>query len=88
MQGHKLPEGLSATGDIQEMVARCAVILMVVPTPFVERTLKPLADALRPDQASAVLARAAHHGVQLGRLWEAGPCMHSSLTSMHWLGKL
>ena len=50
VQGHKLPEGLAATGDIQELVKRCAVILMVVPTPFVERTLAPLKDQLRPEQ--------------------------------------
>ena len=53
MQGHKLPEGLSATADIQEMVRRCAVILMVVPTPFVERTLRPLAEHLRPEQVGS-----------------------------------
>ena len=53
VQGHKLPEGLSATVDVRELVQRCTVILMVVPTPFVERTLKPLADQLRPEQVGS-----------------------------------
>lgn len=32
-----------------EVVSSCEVVLMVVPTPFVARTLAPVADKFRPD---------------------------------------
>ena len=49
-QGVRCPEGLTATGDMGEVVAAAEVILMVIPTPFVERVVAPLAPKLRPDQ--------------------------------------
>ena len=45
-----LPDGVQATGDMLEVARTCSVILMVVPTPFVERTLQPLQQHLRSDQ--------------------------------------
>ena len=80
VQGHKLPAGLSATGDIQEMVARCSVILMVVPTPFVERTLRPLAEKLRPDQVCSELSLPAAHS-RGGIPWNRHPILIGSYTS-------
>lgn len=50
MQGFPCPEGLTASGDMEDVVAQSEVILMVIPTPFVARTIEPLAAKLRPDQ--------------------------------------
>lgn len=47
--GHRCPDSFTATGDMVEVVSSCEVVLMVVPTPFVERTLAPVADKFRPD---------------------------------------
>lgn len=47
--GHKLPESFTATTDLAAVVSSCEVVLMVVPTPFVARTLAPVADRFRPD---------------------------------------
>lgn len=47
--GHKCPDSFTATGDMASVVSSCEVVLMVVPTPFVARTLAPVADAFRPD---------------------------------------
>lgn len=38
-QGFKLPESLRASNDIKEVAAFGEIILMVIPTPFVERTV-------------------------------------------------
>ena len=50
MQGHRVPEGLRATGSISEAVQGAEVILMVVPTQFVARTMTDLAKLLQPSQ--------------------------------------
>lgn len=47
--GHPLPGSFSATGDLAAVVSTCEVVLMVVPTPFVARTLAAVADKFRPD---------------------------------------
>lgn len=49
LPGHKLPESFTATTDLAAVVSSCEVVLMVVPTPFVARTLAPVADRFRPD---------------------------------------
>ena len=49
-QGVPCPQGLTASGDMGEVVAASEVILMVIPTPFVAATVAPLAQLLRPDQ--------------------------------------
>ena len=50
LQGHKVPEGLRATGSMAEAVEHAEVILMVVPTQFVARTMTDLAKLLQPSQ--------------------------------------
>ncbi|KAL4427998.1 hypothetical protein ABPG75_002087 [Micractinium tetrahymenae] len=47
LKGFKLPESLRASNDIKEVAAFGEVILMVIPTPFVERTVAQVVDALR-----------------------------------------
>lgn len=39
MQGYTLPENLRASGDIRQVASFGEIILMVIPTPFVERTV-------------------------------------------------
>lgn len=50
LQGVKLPDNLRASGDMAEVVTSAEIILVVIPTPFVARTLAPLADVLQPHQ--------------------------------------
>ncbi len=49
-QGVECPEGLTASGDMAEVVGASEIVLMVIPTPFVAATVAPLAELLRPDQ--------------------------------------
>lgn len=49
-QGYKTPDALRASGDIGEVVAHAEIMLMVIPTPFVEKTMAGIKDKLRPDQ--------------------------------------
>ena len=49
-QGVRCPEGLTASGDMAQVVAASEIVLMVIPTPFVAATVAPLAQLLRPDQ--------------------------------------
>lgn len=46
LKGHKLPPALKASSDIQEVAAYGEIILMVIPTPFVERTIGQVVDTL------------------------------------------
>ena len=39
LPGVKIPQGMRATDDLAHVVDHGEVLLMVVPTPFVERTL-------------------------------------------------
>lgn len=55
MQGHKVPEGLRATTSMAEAVEQSEIILMVVPTQFVARTMTDLAKLLQPTQVEAML---------------------------------
>jgi len=48
LKGVKLPEELTATTDMEAVVTQSEVLLMVIPTPFVARTLAPLAALLTP----------------------------------------
>lgn len=50
VQGFKLPEGLRASNDIREVAQHGELILTVIPTPFVERTMGRLEDVIRADQ--------------------------------------
>ena len=43
LQGYALPHNLRASGDIQQVASFGEIILMVIPTPFVERTVGPAA---------------------------------------------
>ncbi|KAF6266827.1 NAD-dependent glycerol-3-phosphate dehydrogenase [Scenedesmus sp. NREL 46B-D3] len=49
LPGHKCPEGLSASSSLQEVASSCNLLLIVVPTPFIEKTLAPVAAAFKPD---------------------------------------
>ena len=55
LQGYKVPEGLRATGSMADAVERAEVILMVVPTQFVARTMTDLAKLLQPNQVPCTL---------------------------------
>lgn len=39
-QGYPLPDSLRASNDIHEVAGWGEIILMVIPTPFVERTVR------------------------------------------------
>lgn len=39
-QGFPLPESLRASNDIKQVAAHGEILLMVIPTPFVERTVR------------------------------------------------
>jgi glycerol-3-phosphate dehydrogenase (NAD(P)+) len=49
LPGHKCPQGMSASSSLQEVASSCSLLLIVVPTPFVEKTLAPVAAAFSPD---------------------------------------
>lgn len=49
LQGVQCPEGLTASTDVAHVVSQSEILLMVIPTPFVARTMEPLAHLLRPD---------------------------------------
>lgn len=40
LQGYTLPDNLRASGDIGQVASFGEIILMVIPTPFVERTVR------------------------------------------------
>ena len=67
VQGHKVPEGLRATGSMAEAVEHAEVILMVVPTQFVARTMTDLAKLLKPNQVRSPLYAA------LAQLFSSSP---------------
>eukprot|EP00878_Enallax_costatus_P006700 GHUV01007024.1.p1 GENE.GHUV01007024.1~~GHUV01007024.1.p1 ORF type:complete len:332 (+),score=54.13 GHUV01007024.1:182-1177(+) len=50
LPGHKCPDTLTATSNMTEAVANSELVLMVVPTPYIAATVKPIADLLRSDQ--------------------------------------
>ena len=50
LQDVQLPEGLKATGDMEELIEHTEIFLMVVPTPFVAATMASIKDKLKPDQ--------------------------------------
>ena len=39
LPGVKIPQGMRATGDLSRVIDHGEILLMVVPTPFVEHTL-------------------------------------------------
>ena len=49
-KGHKLPDTVRCSADGAAVAAHGDLVLVVIPTPFVERVLAPLAGALRADQ--------------------------------------
>ena len=55
VQGYKVPEGLRATNSMAEAVERSEIILMVVPTQFVARTMTDMAKLLQPHQVGGML---------------------------------
>lgn len=50
LAGIPLPPSLKANTDLRAVVQHGELIVMVVPTPFVGRTLQPVADAFTPDK--------------------------------------
>lgn len=50
LAGIPLPPSLKAHNDLRAVVGHGELIIMVVPTPFVARTLSPVADAFTPDK--------------------------------------
>ena len=48
--GFVLSDKVTASADIEEVANFGELILMVIPTPFVERVMAPLKDVLRDDQ--------------------------------------
>jgi glycerol-3-phosphate dehydrogenase (NAD(P)+) len=49
LPGHKCPAGMAASSSLQEVASNCTLLLIVVPTPFIEKTLTPVAAAFKPD---------------------------------------
>lgn len=49
-KGVRLPEALRATDSLDAVVSHAAVLVMVVPTPFVASTMANIKDKLQPDQ--------------------------------------
>ena len=54
LQGVSLPDGVRATQDMLEVVRTCSLLLMVIPAPFVARTLQPIQQHLRSDQVRSL----------------------------------
>ncbi|GMH35922.1 hypothetical protein BSKO_03790 [Bryopsis sp. KO-2023] len=50
LAGHKIPDSMRATGDLDAVIEHSKIILMVVPTPFVAKTLEPIASKLKAEQ--------------------------------------
>ena len=50
MQGIRVPDGLQATGSMDDLIEHADVFLMVVPTPFVASTVGALTHKLKPHQ--------------------------------------
>eukprot|EP00887_Chlorella_sp_A99_P004238 scaffold15.g4238.t1 len=50
LKGYPLPESLRASNDLAEVAGYGELVLFVIPTPFVERTVGQIADTLRDDQ--------------------------------------
>ena len=50
LQNVPLPESLKATGDIKEAVERAEMILTVIPTPFLFKSMSGIKEYLREDQ--------------------------------------
>jgi glycerol-3-phosphate dehydrogenase (NAD(P)+) len=48
--GFQLPASVCASTDAQEVAKFGDLILVVIPTPFVERVMEPLKDVIRDDQ--------------------------------------
>ncbi len=58
--GHRLPDGLDATGDLAGLIARSRVLLLVVPTPHVERVLAPHIDLFTEDHILVSCSKGIH----------------------------
>lgn len=50
LQGFPLPESLRASNDIDAVVEHSEILLLVIPTPFVERTMGRIKDKLKDNQ--------------------------------------
>lgn len=50
LPGHRCPDNLKATTNICEAVTGSQLVLMVVPTPYIAATVKPIMGQLQPDQ--------------------------------------
>lgn len=61
-----LPEGLRATTDLPEVVRHAEMVLLVVPTPFLERTVARVKDQLREEQVGTCACHASHLKYSVG----------------------
>ena len=77
VQGYKVPEGLRATNSMAEAVERSEIILMVVPTQFVARTMTDMAKLLQPHQVGGMLWRHVSDAGPTGRA-PCAACHHFS----------
>ena len=50
MQDFPLPHNLRASTDLREVVQHGELVLVVIPTPFVERTMRQVSDVLQENQ--------------------------------------
>lgn len=55
LKGFELPENIVASSSGKEVVAHGELILIVVPTPFMERVMAPLAESITDEQVRVVL---------------------------------
>eukprot|EP00878_Enallax_costatus_P032428 GHUV01035637.1.p1 GENE.GHUV01035637.1~~GHUV01035637.1.p1 ORF type:complete len:157 (+),score=18.90 GHUV01035637.1:182-652(+) len=89
LPGHKCPDTLTATSNMTEAVANSELVLMVVPTPYIAATVKPIADLLRSDQIFVSCTKVGafdwdrwlHMSKQLKRLQRAWLALSSGLAA-------
>lgn len=64
MQGFKLPDTVKATLDLVEAASFGELILVVIPTPFVERVMSQLTNVLKENQVRWTVAICIHLGME------------------------
>lgn len=50
LQGFTLPDNVKASTDLNAVAQHGELILMVIPTPFVDKVMAPLGNNIRDDQ--------------------------------------
>ena len=82
LQGFPLPASLRASNDIKEVAGHGEILLMVIPTPFVERTVRRQAGRLAGRQAGRQISHCSFQAPAyalppVAHLLPAHPPLHS-----------